>query len=191
MVIHGYPENIQDVTAQLSHPAPLLESLRIEVDGIHYPEDGPVIATALFNGDLSSLHDLYLRDVPTELPWRNMVNPTSFALAHASRVESSVGQLLDFFESAPRLRKIQLHPATPTSGIHGRRSVSLACLKRMDIVGGGSPALLLDHLLIPVDAKLATQGDHRQSTYLLRSLEIIRNLTGFRVHLHVREIRHL
>jgi len=187
MVIHGRPQNIQEVTAQLSHPAPLLESLRIEVDGIHYPEAGPVIATTLFNGDLSSLHDLYLRGLRMELPWRNMVNLTSFTLAHALRIESSVGQLLDFFESAPRLRKIQLHRATPTSGAQGGRLVSLGCLKRMDIIGGGSPALLLDHLLIPVGAKLTTQGDKRFINYLPIPLETVRDLIGFRIHLYVKE----
>jgi len=145
------------------------------------------MATTLFNGDFSSLHDLYLQGVCTEFPWRTVVNLTSFTLAHTSRVESPVGHLLDFFESAPRLRKIQLHFSTPTSGTQAGRLVSLACLKRIDIIGGGPPALLFNHLLIPVGAKLATQGDHRHFTYLPNSPETIRNLTGFRVHTHVRE----
>ena len=187
VVIHGRPRKIQEVTTQLSHPAPLLESLRIEVDGVHFPEDGPVMATTLFNGDFSSLHDLYLQGVCTELPSRNMANLTSFTLAHTSHVESPVGPLLDFFEYAPRLCKIRLHFATPTTGTQARRLVPLGCLKRLDIVGGESPALLFDHLLIPVGAKLTTQGNQHHSAYLPSSFEQIRDLIGFKVHLHVRE----
>ena len=183
VVIHGRPEKIQEVTAQLSHPAPLLESLRIEVEDTHLPEDGPMIATTLFNGDFPSLHDLDLQGPCTELPWRTMVNLTSLKLAYTSWVELPAGQLLDFFESTPRLRKVQL--ANLALGAYGGRSVPLPCLKRMDIIGGDSPALLFDHLLIPVGAKLTTRGDQRHSAYLPSSFGPIRDLTGFRVHLHV------
>ena len=58
---------------------------------------------------------------------------------------------------APRLRKVQLHNAVPTSGAQNGRLVSLEYLKRMDIVGGGPSSLLLDHLLIPDGARLTTQ----------------------------------
>ena len=187
MVIHGYPENIQEVTTQLSHPAPLLESLRIEVNGWPLMGDGPLIATTLFNGDFPSLHDLYLQGVRTELPWRNMVNLTSFTLVDTSGSETSVMQLLDFFERAPRLRKIRLHFAIPNLDAHSGRPVSLPCLKRMEIVGNKPLALLFDHLSVPVNAKLTAEVDPRYSSYLPSSLENIRNLTGFRVHMHVRE----
>ena len=188
VVIHGCPKNIQDITARLSHPAPLLESLRIEGDGILYPDNGQdVISTTLFGGDLSSLHDLYLRGIRTGLPWRNMVNLTSFTLICTSQGDTSVMQLLDFFESAPRLRKIQLHFEVPTFGPYAGRPVSLPCLKRMDIVGDEPLALLFDHLLVPADAKLTTEVDPRYSDYLPDTLENIRNLTGFRVQMHVRE----
>jgi len=187
VVIHGRPKNIREITAQLSHPAPLLESLRIEGNGMLYPDNGqPVIATTLFDGDLSPLHDLYLQGVRTDLPWRNMVNLTSFALVYDSPEETSFGQLLDFFESAPRLRNIRLHWATRTDARIGRPA-SLPYLKRMDIVGNEPLALLFDHLLVPVDAKLTTEVDPRYSTYLPQSLEGIRDLTGFRVHMRVRE----
>jgi len=184
VVIHGRPKNIQEVTAQLSHPAPLLESLRIEVDGLHHPGDGPVMPTTLFDGDFSSLHDLYLQGIRTELPWRNMVNLTSFALVYQALGGTSIKWLLDFLESTPRLRKIQL--ATLTLSGHSGRLVSLPCLRRMDIIGGESPGHLFDNLLIPIGAKLTTQGDPRHSTYLPNSFKEIRALTGFRVHLHVR-----
>ena len=133
VVIHGRPENILAVTAQLSHPAPLLESLRIEVDGWHDQYHGPAIATTLFNGDFSSLHDLCLHGVWTELPWRNMVNLTSFKLVYKLRGGTSVMQLLDFFESAPRLFDVELTFAAPTNGVQNGRLVSLAHLGKLFI----------------------------------------------------------
>ena len=67
--IQGSTENLQDITRQLSHPAPLLEKLTIEIDNIgHGPRRGPVALTALFNGDLSSLRELTLHCIHTSLP---------------------------------------------------------------------------------------------------------------------------
>ena len=144
----------------------------------------PVVATTLFNGDLSSLHELCLQGIRSELPWRNMVNLTSFTLAYKSWGDSSLRHLLDFFESAPRLRNIQLHLETQTFGAQSGRLVSLVCLKRMDILGGHSPSLLLDHLLIPVGAKLATKVEFGHS-YLPKSLDELGRLPGFTLHIHV------
>ena len=86
-----------------------------------------------------------------------MVNLTSFTLKYTSEGDSLVRHLLDFFEGAPRLRKIKLLSATPTFGAQIGRLMSLPCLK-MDISGGVGSPLLLDHLLIPVGAKLAMQA---------------------------------
>ena len=117
VVIHGHQYNIRAVTAQLSYPAPLLESLRIEGHGeLHVDNGQNVISTTLFGGDLSSLRDLYLQGIRTELPWRNMVNLTSFALVYKSGGRISVMQLLDFLESTPHLRKVQLHFSVPILG---------------------------------------------------------------------------
>jgi hypothetical protein len=115
----------------------------------------PVLASTIFNGDLSSLRALRLESVRTELPWRNMVNLTSFTLCHASA--GDLGKLLDFFESAPRLRKIDLFVVTMISGGENGRLVSLDHLKRMDIAYCGPTSILLDHLMIPVGAKLTTE----------------------------------
>jgi len=111
-----------------------------------------------------------------------MINLTSFTLGYASLGDSFVGPLLDFFESAPRLSKIRLHLATPTVGAQRGRLVSLPCLKRMDIVGGGQSSLLLDHLLIPVGAKFAGP------LHLPSSLSRLWELSGFKIHVHVREV---
>ena len=192
--IQGTPENLQDITAQLSHPAPLLESLAVEIDWESSPHDGPAIPATLFDGDLSSLRELRLKCIRTELPWRNMANLTSFTLGYTLLGNFPMKHLLDFFESAPHLRKIQLSSATPTSGAQSGRLVSLACLKRMDILGGGPPALLFDHLLIPVGAKLTTRMETSlfpptlESSivdgHLPRSLNNLKNLSIFtKIHL--------
>ena len=156
--IKGTPGILQDITARLSGPAPLLEELSVH-GGCQYARHlNPVLTPALFDGNLSSLRKLRLEYVRTKLPWRNMVNLTSFVLTHTLPDEVSVGRLLDFFESAPQLHKVELYYATQTSGVHDERLVSLECLKRMDITGG-KPYLLLDHLLIPVGAEVTMQGD--------------------------------
>ena len=180
--IHGTLENIEDITTQLSPPAPLLETLTIDVDCECSPQDSPTIPTTLFDGDLSSLRKLHLRCIRTELPWRNMVNLTSFALSYTLPGDSSVGRLLDFFETAPRLCNIQLYFATPIFDSQRGRLVTLACLKQMDVLGGASPSLFLDHLMIPVGAKLAVDA-----LPPLKSLGSLWELSDFRIDVHVRE----
>ena len=44
-----------------------------------------------------------------ELPWKNLINLTSFTPAHTSSGDSSTGRLLDFFESSPRLSQEDGH----------------------------------------------------------------------------------
>ena len=179
--VEGSLESLPDITARLTHPAPLLEDLLI--DGTHgdNPEYNPVLPTSLFNGDLSSLHKLCLEGVQTELPWRNMVNLTSFDLWCAPPGEVSVRHLLNFFENAPRLRKINFDTPT-TSGVRNGRLVSLKHLKKVVMVGDALPSILLDHLLVPVGAKLTTRIDiygPMFENHLPRSLDNIRNLSGF------------
>ena len=179
---------LQDITPHLSLPAPLLEDLSIDGGSEYLPRRNPTLTSTLFGGDLSPLRVLYLQSVRTELPWRNMVNLTSFTLAYTSPGEVSVGHLLDFFECAPRLREVRLRSATPTFGAQNGRLVSLACLKRMDILESGPCSLLLDHLLIPVGAELTTQVDLPTpliEDYLPRSLDNLRNLSDFtEIHLY-------
>ena len=178
----GKPIHLQDITAHLSHPAPLLEKLWIHAGYGTVRHRYPVLTSALFNGDLSSLRGLSLETVRTELPWRNMVNLTSFALARALPGDVSVRQLLDFFESAPRLRNVKLHFATPTSGTQDGRLVSLACLKRMKIIGRDPSSILLNHLLIPIGAKLTTQVNPAGpliEDHLPRALDNLRNFPNF------------
>jgi hypothetical protein len=189
LIISGTPGNLQDITAHLSQPAPLLENLSIGTSNTSGPQHDPMLTTTLFNGDFPSLRKLCLQSIRTELPWRNMVNLTSFELCF-TMYEVSVQQLLDFFESAPRLQTIELLHATPTSGAQNGRLVSLACLKSMDITGDGSPSLLLNHLIIPVGARLMTYNASLSGplteNLLPKSLDNLRNLSNFTdIHLHI------
>jgi hypothetical protein len=190
LAIKGTSENLQDTTAHLSRPAPLLEDLSIVSTDTLGSQRDPTLTTAPFNGDFPSLRELHLRSVRTELPWRNVVNLTSFKLCF-TMYEVTVRQLLDFFESAPRLRIIELVHATPTSGAQDGRLVSLACLKWMDIIGDDPPSLLLDHLIIPVGARLATFGASSgplTENLLPGSLGNLRNLSNFTdIRLHIDE----
>ena len=175
--IHVGPWNLEDVTDHLSHPAPLLEDMRID-GGDPGLEDRPVLDSTLFNGDLPSLRVLRLASVDTELPWRSMANLTSLMLA---QTPASIRQLLDFFESAPRLQEVELYSSTPTSGAEGDRLVSLACLKLMDIEHGPASALL-DHVLIPVGARLKIEVDLPSSPIGGRPpkfLDNLKNLPNF------------
>jgi len=83
--IMGPLGNVEVVTRAiscLSHPAPLLEHLSIRSNPTTVPALCPALPSTLFNGDLSSLRTLRLEAVHTELPWRNMLNLTSFTLSY-------------------------------------------------------------------------------------------------------------
>ena len=151
LVIDVGPQDLQLLGTYLSHPAPLLVVLTI--CSYYYP----VLPSPLFNGDLSSLHELRLRHVRTELPWRNMVNLTWFKLDCGPH-PVSIGQLLDFFESAPHLREVEVFSEAPIYGAQIGRLVPLPCLQRMDTKGHPS-SHLFDCLLIPVGTRLAMGVD--------------------------------
>jgi len=180
-------EDLQETISYLSHPAPLLETL--DIDGGRYdgPQYFPVLAPTIFNGDLSSLRRLHLECVRTELPWKNMANLTSFTLNTSS--VGNLGQLLDFFETAPHLRKIGLLFATLISGGESGRLVSLDHLEKMEIIDCGPTSILLDHLVIPVGAKLVSQPD--SDTFIIedhvpKSLDNLNNLSSIaKIHLHL------
>ena len=180
--IEGPSEDLEVVISHLSHPAPLLNHLSIRLSPGHVPDRYPALSFALFNGDLSSLRTLCLESVHTELPWRNMVNLTSFTLYYTPPEVVSVKLLLDFFENAPYLEEVGLYFVTLTAGAQDSRLVSLACLKSMRIEDNNPASVLLDHLLIPVGAKLEIQADMLSSligVHLPRSLDNLKNLTNF------------
>jgi len=180
LFVVGLTGGVEVVTSHLSHPAPLLERLSIRSEP-PLTLRHPVLPSALFDGDLSSLHVLRLECVHSELPWKNMVNLTSFNLSYTPE-EIPVGLILDFFESAPHLEAIELYFAIPTSGVQDRQVVSLGCLKSMHIKNDDMPSVLLDHLLIPVGAKLEIEADLLSSLigeHLPRSLDNLKNFSNF------------
>ena len=144
--INAGPNDLQFIGACLSRPAPRLEVLLVGSRG------DSVLLSTLFGGDLSSLHKLRLESVRTELPWRNMVNLTSFTLEHRSPI--SVMRFLDFFKSAPHLREVDIISTPLIPGAQIGRLVPLACLQRM-YTGHYRSSPLFDHLLIPAGARLA------------------------------------
>ena len=169
------PQDLRRISICLSRPTPPLEVLSIRSYG------DPTLSSSLFNGDLSSLRKLRLVHVHTELPWRNMVNLTSLALTHASP-PLSLAQLLDFFESAPHLREVDIPYSTPISGTQSKRLVPLASLQRMDASGRPSQ-LLFEHLLIPVGAHLIMGTDRLPRPTIEgrrpRFIDNLRNLPNF------------
>jgi len=181
VTIYGIPENIQEITMQLSSPAPLLESLTIEMNCSTQPS--PDSSHALQRGPL-----FVAKVVPAARPHGTAVEEHGQShLIHSSSGEYSVRNLLDFFVSALCLRNIRLHFVTPTIGTKKGQLVSLPNLKRMLIFGGGLPSLLLDHLLIPASAKSTTAVDSRESLHLPKSLDFPQLFSGFRIHLYVRD----
>ena len=141
----GTPENLQDITTHLSHPASLLKELSIYGGYANAPHRNPALTLTLFNRDLSSLRKLCLIYVRTVLPWGNMTNLTSFALGHTAPGQVSLKYLLDLFKNAPNLRRVDLHSAAPNKHVQKGRLVSLPRLQRVHATGG-SFSFLLDHL---------------------------------------------
>jgi len=94
----------------------------------------------------------------------------------------SVRQILDFFESAPHLRKVELRFITHTPGAENGRLVTLACLKGLDIANTRSSSPLLDHLLIPAGAHSAIWVDLPSppiEDHPPRFLDNFKNFPGF------------
>ena len=183
------PGILHRIIAHLPPHAPLLERLDISNTFQSRTLSDSPVTTAIFSGDLPLLRAFRLECIRTELPWRNMVNLTSVVLRNMPPDCPSIRQLLDFFESAPRLCKIKLDSATPAAGGQGGRLVSLAYLKGMWIFGLSPSSLLLDHLLIPVGAKLSTWGDsfhHIIKDHLPGSLDNLKNISNItKIHLRV------
>jgi len=189
LFINTTPDHVQSIADHFSRPAPLLQDLSIFASA----DDGflnPVLTTTLFNGDLSSLRGLRLYSLCTKLPWRNMVNLTTFELGYVLDPRVTVGQLLDFFESAPSLTYVGLTFSTPAFGAQNGRLVPLTHLRKLVFYGFEPPSLLLEHLLVPVGVELRIDLDEdgpRIEDYLPRSLDNLKNFANFmKIRLHFR-----
>jgi len=146
--------SIVDLPVLVEHfscSVPLLS--RLEISFIC--NEDPILSKSLFNGDLSSLRELVLAGVITTLPWRGLSKLTTFNLYRVPEDNILLTQLLDFFESAPHLRHIQLHDSIPTSrNAPTDRVVSLPHLKDLSIIAQPAHSILLNHLSIPAGASL-------------------------------------
>ena len=154
--IFGLSRNLVGVINQhLHYPAPSLEKLKISFVGAPRPIEGTT-----FDGDLSSLRDLRLSGVLTNLPWVNLPNLTTFYFRNVPSDKVSVTQLLDFFEHAPFLRNVTLTQASSTtSDAPLGRAVTLPHLKLLKISAQPVYSALLKHLSIPRGAVLILDFD--------------------------------
>jgi len=148
--IVGSGDFLQNLTKNLTRPAPSLEELKINL--IYHPN--AILDSMLFNADLSSLRTLRLWGVITHLPWKNLSKLTTFELQHISGDNFSITQLLDFFTNAPLLSRIGLFSIPKLSDAPPRRVVSLPSLERFTITANLAHSILLNHLSIPAGATL-------------------------------------
>ena len=150
--VSGSPAQVLPVLAEhFSCSAPLLDNLNINL----ICAQTPTLPEKLFNGDLSSLHELGLGGVITSLPWRGLSNLTTFNLSRVPEDQITVTQLLDFFESSAHLRHILLRDSIPNSSdALTERVVSLPHLKELGIIAQPRHSILLNHLSLPVGASL-------------------------------------
>jgi len=150
--VNGNPSQVfPALVKHFSSPVPSLRILNINI--AHNPP--PLLPENLFNGHLSSLRELSLGGVITGLPWRGMLNLTTFNFRRVPGDSILMTQLLDFLESAPHLRYVKLHNSIPNPhGPLAEKVVSLPRLKELSIITEQPRSVLLGHISIPVDALL-------------------------------------
>ena len=164
----------------LSRHLPLLEKLTITVAAF---DEFPPLPDGLFVGDLSSLKELRLSGVVTSLPWKNMSKLTTFRLCHIPVDKILLTQLLDFFESAPHIRRLHLHQSIPgSSDDPPERVVSLPHLEDLKIIAQPPHSILLNHLSIPAGASVTlefsfTGKESPVPSYLPKSSDGLLNLS--------------
>ena len=180
--VHGDSDELLPVLVEhFSCPLPLLVDLKVNLE--RYYDDVSTLPHEPFNGDLSSLRELTLIGVVTPLPWRDLPNLTTLKLHDVPEHRILLTQLLDFFESAPYLRHIELHDSLPSSSnAPTERVVSLPHLKDLSINAERPHSILLNHLSIPARASLHLEfkfdNKHSQiSSHLPESPGSLRNLS--------------
>ena len=149
---------------------PLLEKLDIKLSN---PFDTRDLDATIPNWDISSLRELHLNRVATNLPWKNLVNLRILTLiSHRRSYETT--QILDFLESTPLLHTVFLrYPFQNPSDAPPERTVRLRHIKALTIVAeprnANPPHLaLIRHLHIPIGASLISEFDspHGESPFL-------------------------
>ena len=177
--VSGNPREVLPVLVKhFSRRVPLLNVLNIN---LVYPASIP--PSSLFDGDLSSLRELSLTRVIMPLPWSDLSSLTTFNFCHVPKDVILLSQLLDFFESVPRLRHIRLHNSIPNSSdAPTERVVFLPRLKDLSIIAQPPHSILLNHLSVPVGALLRLEftfssGESPIPSYSPKSLENLENLS--------------
>ena len=134
-------------------PAPLLKELKITLNLNNRASNDPAILNAIFPDHPSPLQKLSLCNVVTDLPWRNLSNLTVFEFRPAQRtlVDSHfMRKLLDFFESVPLLKNIELFDSIPDSPtVSPGRVIPLLALENLAIRNLPAKSTFLNHLSIP------------------------------------------
>ena len=142
---------LPDIIRHFSCHVPLLERLDVNLTCVN----APTFDSALFKGDLSSLHELSLSGYITLIPWNNLANLTTLKLDSYCPGIYSVTLLLNFFERAPLLHTIVLEDAIPmSSNAPADRIVSIPHLNALSIASWPPRSILLNHLCIPTGASL-------------------------------------
>jgi len=133
-----------------------LKELNVEHPYLHIR--GPIIPSTIFPDRISPLRKLSLYCTATDLPWRNLSNLTVFELTRGrERLYSpSVGQLLDFFESTPLLRKVALLDGSipDYSTVPPGPAIPLLNLEKLTIDPLPAHSTFFDRLSIPKSASL-------------------------------------
>ena len=176
LTLYGPSDNILNLTRHFDSPAPLLEKLEIHVCDIRIA----VAENTLFSGNLSSLRELRLSGVLTNLPWQNLMNLTTFDLRRVSAGKISVTRLLGFFEHAPLLREIKLKDSLPnTSDAPVERLLPLPHLRLLGTSSLSENPTLLNHLHIPTGAVVALEFKFLDeiSDYLPEPLDNLCNIS--------------
>jgi len=153
LIVWGTLDTTQDLTRHFSRPAPVLRRLDIIPSAYVHALTFPA---TLFNGDISPVRELRLSGF-TQLPWRNMSNLEVFELRHKPGTANAyfLTQLLDLFESAPLLSRVDLTHFIPvSSNAPSGRVVPIPHLKKLTIRSPSGHYALLEHLSIPTGASL-------------------------------------
>ena len=184
LTLYGDSPSVLDLPKVFRSPAPLLEKLEIKACDHRFA----AIENILFNGDFSSLHELRLTRVATNLPWKDLSNLTTFDFCQPIP-GTSMTRLLTFFERAPLLRNINLPNSLPdSSDAPAERVVPLLRLRSLNIYGAQGHSVLLNHLCIPTGALVIlgfflNDRNTQIRDYLPRSLDNLSNIS------HITSIR--
>ena len=147
----GSPDHLLNLTTHFESHAPLLKTLSLTVASTR----NLVLQDSIFGGNLSSLHELYLNGVITNLAWEDMSNPRTFDFSYVPSDKIPITQLLHFFEHAPLLRKIRLYEALPDfSDVPLGRMVPLPNLNSLVIRAHQAHTIVTNHSSIPTGATI-------------------------------------